>query len=147
MRVLALLNRHSTARGLRNDFQLAAVVRVSNQTARNRLHGDALQARRPATGPILQEGERRDRRIFAQDHIGWQLNQWRTVLFTDESRFKHVLGVYGVAIDSGTWNVTLLNIRDSVMAQSCSGEGIVMTDVQSGHHEPHLNLYCLLSSI
>ena len=49
---LALRNRQSTTRGLRNDFQLATGVRVSNQTVRNRLHGDSLHARRPATGPF-----------------------------------------------------------------------------------------------
>ena len=84
---LALRNRQATAKGLLNDFQFATRVRVSNQTVRNRLHGDSLHARRPATGPILTVAHRTDRRIFAQNHIGWQLDQWRTVLFTDESRF------------------------------------------------------------
>ena len=75
------------ARGLRNDFQLATGVRVSNQTVRSRLHGDSLHARRPATGPILTVAHRTDRRFFAQNHIGWRLDQLDTVLFTDESRF------------------------------------------------------------
>ena len=87
LRISALRNRQSTARGLRNDLQLATGVRVSNQTVRNRLHDDGLDARRPATGPILTVTHRTNRRIFAQDHVGWQLDQWRTVLFTDESRF------------------------------------------------------------
>ena len=69
---LALRNRQSTAKGLRNDFQLATGVRVSSQTVRNRLHVDSLHARRPATGPILTVAHRTDRRIFAQNHIGWQ---------------------------------------------------------------------------
>ena len=53
LRNLVLRNRHSTGRCLRNDFQLATGVRVSNQRVRNRLHGDSLHARCPATGPIL----------------------------------------------------------------------------------------------
>ena len=48
LRNLALGNRHSTARGLRNDLQLATGDRVSNQTVRNRLHRDSFHARRPA---------------------------------------------------------------------------------------------------
>ena len=39
--------------------------------------------------------------------------------------------VYGDALDSDTWNVTLLNMTGSVVPQSCSGVGCVMTDVQS----------------
>ena len=84
---LALHNRHSTARGLHNDFQLSTGVRVSNHRVRNMLHRDSLHARRHATGPFLTVAHRTDRRIFAQNHIGWQLDQLHTVLFTDESRF------------------------------------------------------------
>ena len=70
LRNLAERNRHLTARGLRNDLQLATGVCVSNQTVRNRLHGDSLHDRRPATGPILTIAHRTDRRIFAKNHIG-----------------------------------------------------------------------------
>ena len=87
LRTLALRNRQSTARALRNDFQLATGVRLSNQTVRNRLHNDTLQARQPATGPVLTVAHQRNRLNFAQNHVGWQLAQWRMVLFTDESRF------------------------------------------------------------
>ena len=56
LRISALRNRQSTARGLRYDLQLSTLVRVS---------------RRPATGPILTIAHRANRRNFAQDHIGW----------------------------------------------------------------------------
>ena len=88
LRTLALRNRQSTARALRNYFQLAMGVHQSNQTVRNRLHNDTLQARRPAMGPVLtEEAHRRNGLNFAQNHVGWHLAQWGTVLFTDESRF------------------------------------------------------------
>ena len=135
LRNLALRNRQSTARCLRNDLQLATVVDVSNQTVRNRLQGDSLHARCPATGPILTINHRTDKRIFAQNHIGWPLDHWRTVLFTDESRF-HVctwegVFVFGDALENDTWTETLLNMTGSVVAPSCSGVGFVTTDVGS----------------
>ena len=37
--------------------------------------------------PILSAQHRRDRLHFALEHRHWQLRHWRTVLFTDESRF------------------------------------------------------------
>lgn len=87
LRNLALRQRHSTARMLRNDFQVATGVRLSDQTVRNRLHGDSLSARRPATGPVLTVAHRRRRLEFANNHVNWQLAQWRCLMFSDESRF------------------------------------------------------------
>ena len=124
------------ARGLRNDFQLATGVRVFNKTVRSRLHGDSLHARRPATGPILTAAHRTDRRIFAQNHIGWQLDQLGTELFTDESRF-HVctcdrrIRVWRRVGERYVDCNVMLNMTGSVVAQSCSGVGFVMTDVWS----------------
>ena len=128
-------NRHSTARGLCNDFQLATGVLVPNQTVRNMLHGDSLHARRPTTGHILTVAHRTDRRIFAQNHMGWQLGQWRTNCLRTKavSMYARVTGVFvfGDALESDTWTETLLNMTGSVVAQSCSGVGFVMTDVRS----------------
>ena len=39
--------------------------------------------------------------------------------------------VYGDALENDTWTVTLFNMTDSVVAQSCSGEGSVLMEVQS----------------
>lgn len=87
IRQMAVRRRQSTARALQIDFQQASGRRISDQTVRNRLHEDNLQSRRPARGPILTREHRRARLVFAQDHQHWQLRHWRTVLFTDESRF------------------------------------------------------------
>ena len=39
--------------------------------------------------------------------------------------------MYGGELESETWTETLLNMTGSVVTQSCSGVGFVMTDVQS----------------
>ena len=36
---------------------------------------------------MLTIAQRTNMQFFAQDHIGWQLDQWHTVMFTDESHF------------------------------------------------------------
>lgn len=77
-----------TARRLRSDFQRDTGVRVSVQTIRNRLHDSGLNARRAATCPVLTAAHRVHRLNFAHDHVDWTLDQWRAVLFTNESRFS-----------------------------------------------------------
>ena len=80
-------NRWSTARALQNDLQQATNVRVSAQTVRNRIHESGMRARRPQVGPELTAQHRAARLTFSREHLGWQIRQWRPVLFTDESRF------------------------------------------------------------
>ena len=43
-----------------------------------------LAARRPATDPLLTTNQRLQ---FAQEHVNWSLEDWKNVLFVDESRF------------------------------------------------------------
>lgn len=87
IRLMALRNRRGTATRLQIQFQLTTGQRVSTQTIRNRLHNDTMNARRPATGPVLTRAHRIRRREFSEDHLNWGLRDWEPVLFTDESRF------------------------------------------------------------
>ena len=87
LRIIARRNRFDTARQIEMDFRRGTGVHLSDQTTRNRLHEVHLRARRPVLRPILTQMHRRARLAFAQDHVRWQLRHWRTVLFTDESRF------------------------------------------------------------
>ncbi|KAL0172943.1 hypothetical protein M9458_033254, partial [Cirrhinus mrigala] len=73
-------NRFMPAVSLQNDLQDATGVRVSTQTVRRRLHEVGLRARRPAVR-VPPSGAHKLARLQ------WTLNQWGTVLFTDESRF------------------------------------------------------------
>ncbi|XP_076365768.1 uncharacterized protein LOC143254476 [Tachypleus tridentatus] len=68
----ALRDRLAMVRSLRNDFQHFTGTRVSTQTVPNRLQKGRLRARRPARSVIL---------------TAWELRQWATVQWTDESRF------------------------------------------------------------
>ena len=87
-----ILNQH-----LRNRFLTATATasvtpgthypRISAQTVRNRLAENNLRARRPLVGTVLTDRHRRDRLQWAGRHINWTRQDWRMILFSDESRF------------------------------------------------------------
>ena len=60
---------------------------MSAQTVRNRLHEGGMRARHPQIGVVLTAQHCAGRLAFAREHQDWQIRHWRTVLFTDESRF------------------------------------------------------------
>lgn len=82
-----LRDRHLTAPEVRVRLEVARNTHVSADTVRRRLREHEIVSRRPATGPQLLERHRRERRLFADQYSHWTLEQWGTVLFTDESRF------------------------------------------------------------
>jgi hypothetical protein len=61
---------------------------ISDQTVRSRLREANLTPRRLVRALRLQRDHKVARLRFAREHnIRWQLRHWRSVLFTDESRF------------------------------------------------------------
>jgi transposase len=85
--MLSLRNRHMTAVKLRNQLERVREVNVNERTVRRRLGEANLGAYRPATGPELLRGHRVSRLLSAQEHLNWNLEQWKSVLFSDELRF------------------------------------------------------------
>ncbi|GFS03425.1 transposable element Tcb1 transposase [Elysia marginata] len=61
--------------------------RMSANTVRRRLSTSGLRSRRPYIGPILAQRHRHQRTLWAQEHAAWDRIQWRSVVFSDESRF------------------------------------------------------------
>ncbi|KFM77058.1 Transposable element Tcb2 transposase, partial [Stegodyphus mimosarum] len=61
---------------------------MSISTVSKRLHEDGLYASRPAICVPLTSCHRRDRLQWARQHVHWTPDQWRAVLFMDESRFS-----------------------------------------------------------
>lgn len=86
IRVQTLRNRLQTAVQTRNLLEEVRNVRVSERTVRRRLNDVGLQSRVPAKAPKLEVSHRVARLAFARQHRDWT-DEWRRVLFTDESRF------------------------------------------------------------
>lgn len=75
-----------STRRLAGELQDAAGVNISRYTARRRLLEANMCSRRPLMGLVLNPLHQRQRLAWAQEHQDWQ-QEWRTTLFTDESRF------------------------------------------------------------
>lgn len=82
----SLRDRRATASVLQHDLQRVRGKIVSAVTIRRRLKEAGLNSRRPAVAPQLLPHHRQDRLRFARQHVNWRRQEWRNVLFTDESR-------------------------------------------------------------
>ena len=47
-----------------------------------------LLAYRPVKKPLISKNNQLKRLQFAQEHISWTVNQWKNILFSDESKFN-----------------------------------------------------------
>ena len=82
-----LVDEHLADR-FRPATQSARDLEISSSTVRRRLATAGLQAHRPFVGPLLTAQHRLRRLQWAQEHRHWTPARWRSVLFTDESRFS-----------------------------------------------------------
>lgn len=77
-------NRQSTSTEIRNQL----LVPVSTSTVRRRLIAVGLRARRPKKKPLLTSKMRKARLAWAKEHESKDLEFWKSVIFSDESRFN-----------------------------------------------------------
>ena len=128
---MALHQRTTTARRLRDNLRTATGTRVSDQTIRNRLRANNLRCRRQAVRPPLLPRHRTARRHWCTLHLQWQHVQWGRVMVTDESRFSiqfnngrvHVYRRPGECL----LTLTLDNVTGSVVAASWCGAASLST--------------------
>lgn len=80
-----LKNQFFTAVGIKKENPH---VSISVRTIRRRLSEGKLHARRPAKKPFISKKNRRSRLDFATEHLNWTYDQWKQVLWSDESKFN-----------------------------------------------------------
>ncbi|GBN43971.1 Transposable element Tcb2 transposase [Araneus ventricosus] len=86
--IIARRNRGATASQLSRDLYAATRTRVLRVPVSKRLHETGLFARRPAVCVPLTSTNRSVRLAWCREHRDWRMDQWATVLFTDEFRFS-----------------------------------------------------------
>jgi transposase len=82
-----MTNRRKSSKDIADDLNEAG-VRVSSRTVRRRLWQAGLKAKTPRKKPFLNMVQRRKRVEWAKQHIGWTAEQWKKVIFSDESRIS-----------------------------------------------------------
>lgn len=70
------------------DIREALSLNVSCKTIQRRLQEAGLQNHIAAQKPLLTESQRRARLEFAREVAEWTVENWREVVFTDESTFS-----------------------------------------------------------
>ena len=78
-------NRTVTARETASN--VPGFRQISTQTVRNRLRENGLRSRRPYFGAVLIRRHRLARVRWCNRVRGWDLQNWRRIWFSDESRF------------------------------------------------------------
>ena len=91
---LALRNRKSSAVDINKEL-VDADVKISDRTVRRRLVTAGLRARIPRKKPYLNSVQRSKRLQWAKKHASWTTDQWKNVLWSDETRIS-IFGSDGV---------------------------------------------------
>ncbi|KAL6468775.1 hypothetical protein MHYP_G00222990 [Metynnis hypsauchen] len=91
IRVTSLRNRKLTAAQIRdqlNATQSSSSRPISRTTVKRRLRKSGLHGQIAARKPLLRRGNKQKRFVWAKKHKEWTLDQWKSVLWSDESKFE-----------------------------------------------------------
>lgn len=81
-------NRRATVRQIASHLNQGATVNVSERTVRRTLRRIGYGSRRPVRKPLLSALNKRRRLQFAKEHKHWTVDDWKRVMWSDESRFQ-----------------------------------------------------------
>lgn len=85
---MSLCDRFKTATEIRRDLEENANVQISVETVRRRLREGGLLAMKPAKKPLLTRKMKAARLKWAKYHRSWTVEDWKNVIFSDESKFN-----------------------------------------------------------
>jgi transposase len=85
---LSLRNRLATSTDLKPIWESVLEQQVSARTIRRRLCGMGMTSHRPTKKPLLTKKMKSARLKWAKEHRSWTEDDWRKVVFSDESKFN-----------------------------------------------------------
>jgi len=80
-------DRFKTAAAISREINDKMDSPISRRTVSRRLNEQNLFARSPITKPLISKKNKRLRLSFAYEHVVWTDKKWKTVHFSDESKF------------------------------------------------------------
>lgn len=83
-----IANRKMTSPQLATHMAEVGGVTMTPQSWRNRMHEAGFRGRVAGKKPLLSERNLRQRKDFVKEHAGWTEEQWKRVLWSDESTFQ-----------------------------------------------------------
>ena len=85
---LSMSNRKLTAPQIMREYNETAEKLVCVRTIRNRLMKAGLRGRVAAKKPLLRKANKVKQLQWACKHANWTISQWKTVVWSDESKFE-----------------------------------------------------------
>lgn len=85
---ISLADPHKSSRQIKEEICDNFNINVTDRTVRRRLCEVGLLGRVAVKKPLLSKRNRKNRIRFAQNHLNWTSQNWNTVLWSDESKFK-----------------------------------------------------------
>lgn len=75
----------NNASELSREYESLGIPKISSRTARIELHRAGMKVMHMFKRPLLTSASRKKRLEFAMEHRNWTVNDWRAVVFSDES--------------------------------------------------------------
>ena len=85
-----IVKSHCTSRVelITNIFNEGEEKQLSIKTISRQMHRLGFWERRPSRKPLVSQRNRMKRLAFFHSHRNWGLDEWKNIIFSDESRFK-----------------------------------------------------------
>ncbi len=80
-------DRKATVTQITTHYKQGMQNTISEPTTRRTLKQMGYSSRRPHRVPLLSDKNRKQRLQFTQDHQNWTIEDWKNVVWSDESRF------------------------------------------------------------
>lgn len=88
MVLLSKRNRKRTAPEITSEVNRERENKISTSTVKRRLQEANLHGRVAVRKPLLRRGNRAKRLQWARNHLDWSVEDWKKVLWSDESKYE-----------------------------------------------------------